>query len=127
MTDSVNAMASNLTSQVRNIAEVTTAVAKGDLSRKITGDCRDNADVLKVRAEDDILVLQLRGRAVDPRDDIARMHRRDLPGVAAWMPVSSHKPTLASSIPPRGGTHSPQSRGAIAYVNVRMRNVRHQL
>src|SRR5207248_1982825 len=38
LTDSVNAMATNLTSQVRNIAEVTTAVAKGDLSRKITVD-----------------------------------------------------------------------------------------
>src|SRR6202162_1169069 len=36
LTDSVNSMASNLTDQVRNIAEVTTAVAKGDLSRKIT-------------------------------------------------------------------------------------------
>src|SRR4030042_270742 len=36
LTDNVNAMASNLTSQVRNIAEVTTAVAQGDLSRKIT-------------------------------------------------------------------------------------------
>src|SRR5690606_8472265 len=36
LTDSVNAMATNLTSQVRNIAEVTTAVARGDLSRKIT-------------------------------------------------------------------------------------------
>src|SRR6476646_5821295 len=36
LTDSVNSMASNLTSQVRNIAEVTTAVARGDLSRKIT-------------------------------------------------------------------------------------------
>src|SRR5205809_579621 len=36
LTDSVNSMASNLTSQVRNIADVTTAVAKGDLSRKIT-------------------------------------------------------------------------------------------
>src|SRR3546814_1904867 len=35
LTDNVNAMASNLTAQVRNIAEVTTAVAKGDLSRKI--------------------------------------------------------------------------------------------
>src|SRR5438093_11604155 len=34
LTDSVNAMATNLTSQVRNIAEVTTAVARGDLSRK---------------------------------------------------------------------------------------------
>src|SRR6185295_6062464 len=38
LTDSVNSMASNLTSQVRNIAEVTTAVARGDLSRKITVD-----------------------------------------------------------------------------------------
>src|SRR5207248_4408988 len=36
LTDSVNAMAGNLTAQVRNIAEVTTAVAKGDLSKKIT-------------------------------------------------------------------------------------------
>src|SRR5499425_463810 len=36
LTDSVNFMAGNLTSQVRNIAEVTTAVARGDLSRKIT-------------------------------------------------------------------------------------------
>src|SRR5204862_3306588 len=35
-TDNVNSMANNLTTQVRNIAEVTTAVAKGDLSRKIT-------------------------------------------------------------------------------------------
>ena len=38
LTDSVNAMATNLTGQVRNIAEVTTAVARGDLSRKITVD-----------------------------------------------------------------------------------------
>src|SRR6202008_3479118 len=36
LTDSVNSMAGNLTGQVRNIAEVTTAVARGDLSRKIT-------------------------------------------------------------------------------------------
>src|SRR5947208_4217999 len=40
LTDSVNSMAGNLTAQVRNIAEVTTAVAKGDLSRKITVDVR---------------------------------------------------------------------------------------
>src|SRR5271163_906861 len=40
LTDSVNGMASNLTGQVRNIAEVTTAVAKGDLSRKITVDVK---------------------------------------------------------------------------------------
>src|SRR6202041_3209962 len=38
LTDNVNSMASNLTGQVRNIAEVTTAVAKGDLARRLTGD-----------------------------------------------------------------------------------------
>ncbi|HEU5481353.1 MAG TPA: HAMP domain-containing protein, partial [Candidatus Tumulicola sp.] len=47
LTDSVNFMASNLTSQVRNIAEVTTAVAKGDLSKKITVDVRGEIAELK--------------------------------------------------------------------------------
>src|SRR5204863_8902273 len=40
LTDSVNSMAGNLTGQVRNIAEVTTAVANGDLSKKITVDVK---------------------------------------------------------------------------------------
>src|SRR5205085_2700984 len=40
LTDNVNSMANNLTSQVRNIADVTTAVARGDLSRKITVDVK---------------------------------------------------------------------------------------
>ena len=40
LTDSVNSMAGNLTAQVRNIAEVSTAIANGDLSRKITVDVR---------------------------------------------------------------------------------------
>src|SRR5205085_1317662 len=47
LTDSVNAMAPNLPPQVRNIAEVTTAVAKGDLSRKITVDVRGEILQLK--------------------------------------------------------------------------------
>src|SRR5690606_8138676 len=47
LTDHVNSMASNLTLQVRNIAEVTTAVAKGDLSRKITVDVRGEILQLK--------------------------------------------------------------------------------
>jgi HAMP domain-containing protein/CheY-like chemotaxis protein/signal transduction histidine kinase len=47
LTDSVNAMAANLTGQVRNIADVTTAVAKGDLSRKITVDVRGEMLALK--------------------------------------------------------------------------------
>ena len=47
LTDSVNQMASNLTGQVRNIAEVTTAVARGDLSRKITVDVKGEISELK--------------------------------------------------------------------------------
>src|SRR5262249_47428045 len=47
LTDSVNSMASNLTNQVRNIAAVTTAVANGDLSRKITVDVRGEILELK--------------------------------------------------------------------------------
>jgi HAMP domain-containing protein/signal transduction histidine kinase/CheY-like chemotaxis protein len=47
LTDNVNAMASNLTSQVRNIADVTTAVARGDLSRKITVDVKGEIQELK--------------------------------------------------------------------------------
>src|SRR5207244_535222 len=47
LTDSVNSMASNLTGQVRNIAEVTTAVANGDLSKKITVDVRGEIQQLK--------------------------------------------------------------------------------
>src|SRR5882672_837478 len=47
LTDNVNTLASNLTTQVRNIAEVTTAVARGDLSRKITVDARGEVLELK--------------------------------------------------------------------------------
>jgi len=47
LTDNVNSMASNLTNQVRNIAEVTTAVAKGDLSKKITVDVKGEISELK--------------------------------------------------------------------------------
>ena len=49
LTENVNSMASNLTSQVRNIAEVTTAVARGDLSRKVTVDVQGRG----ARAEGD--------------------------------------------------------------------------
>src|SRR5947207_13929797 len=47
LTDSVNSMAGNLTAQVRNIAEVATAIATGDLSRKITVDVRGEIQQLK--------------------------------------------------------------------------------
>ncbi|WP_189766670.1 HAMP domain-containing protein, partial [Vulcaniibacterium thermophilum] len=61
LTDHVNSMASNLTSQVRNIAEVTTAVAKGDLSRKITVDVR--GEILELKETINTMVDQLRSFA----------------------------------------------------------------
>src|SRR5579862_3380648 len=61
LTDSVNSMASNLTSQVRNIAEVATAVASGDLSRKITVDVR--GEILQLKEAINTMVDQLRSFA----------------------------------------------------------------
>jgi HAMP domain-containing protein len=57
LTDSVNAMAGNLTAQVRNIAEVTTAVARGDLSRKITVDVK--GEILELKDTINTMVDQL--------------------------------------------------------------------
>jgi len=59
LTDSVNFMASNLTGQVRNIAEVTTAVARGDLSKKITADVR--GEILELKNTINTMVDQLNG------------------------------------------------------------------
>src|SRR5207253_2764713 len=61
LTDSVNSMARNLTSQVRNIADVTTAVANGDLSRKITVDVR--GEILELKNTVNRMVDQLNGFA----------------------------------------------------------------
>ena len=63
LTDSVNAMATNLTSQVRNIAEVTTAVARGDLSRKITVDVR--GEILELKQTINTMVDQLNSFAAE--------------------------------------------------------------
>ena len=57
LTDSVNSMAGNLTDQVRNIADVTTAVAKGDLSKKITVDVK--GEILELKATINTMVDQL--------------------------------------------------------------------
>ncbi|HZG36935.1 MAG TPA: HAMP domain-containing protein, partial [Gaiellaceae bacterium] len=57
LTESVNGMAANLTSQVRNIAEVTTAVANGDLSKKVTVDVR--GEVLELKETVNTMVDQL--------------------------------------------------------------------
>jgi HAMP domain-containing protein/signal transduction histidine kinase/CheY-like chemotaxis protein len=63
LTDSVNSMASNLTSQVRNIADVTTAVARGDLSRKITVDVK--GEILELKNTVNTLVDQLSSFAAE--------------------------------------------------------------
>ena len=69
LTDSVNAMANNLTSQVRNIAQVTTAVAKGDLSQKITVDAR--GEILELKNTVNTMVDQLSAFA----GEVTRMAR----------------------------------------------------
>jgi len=63
LTDSVNFMASNLTSQVRNIADVTTAVANGDLSKKITVDVK--GEILELKDTINTMVDQLRSFAAE--------------------------------------------------------------
>src|SRR5437879_2807578 len=67
LTDNVNFMANNLTTQVRNIAEVTTAVAKGDLSRKITVDAR--GEILELKNTINTMVDQLSSFA----DEVTRV------------------------------------------------------
>jgi methyl-accepting chemotaxis protein len=91
LTDSVNQMASNLTAQMRNIAEVTIAVANGDLSRKITVDVR--GEILQLKEAINTMVDQLRGFA----SEVTRVAREVgtegklggqaiVPGVAgSWM------------------------------------------
>ena len=69
LTESVNTLAGNLTSQVRNIAEVTTAVAQGDLSRKVTVDVR--GEVLELKQTVNTMVDQLSSFA----DEVTRVAR----------------------------------------------------
>ena len=63
LTDNVNFMASNLTGQVRNIAEVTTAVANGDLGKKITVDVK--GEILELKNTINTMVDQLNSFAAE--------------------------------------------------------------
>jgi HAMP domain-containing protein/CheY-like chemotaxis protein/signal transduction histidine kinase len=104
LTDSVNAMAGNLTSQVRNIAEVTTAVAKGDLSRKITVDVR--GEIAELKDTINTMVDQLNGFAAE----VTRVAREvgtegklggqaEVPGVAGtWKDLTDHVNSMASNL-----------------------------
>ena len=104
LTDSVNAMATNLTSQVRNIAEVTTAVARGDLSRKITVDVR--GEILQVKETVNTMVDQLNAFA----SEVTRVAREvgsegklggqaQVPGVAGtWKDLTDNVNWMASNL-----------------------------
>ena len=84
LTDSVNAMCGNLTDQVRNIAHVTTAVARGDLSRKITVDVR--GEILELKDTINTMVDQLNALRLGSHPRRARgRHRRQArrPGAGA--------------------------------------------
>ena len=84
LTDNVNLLAANLTTQVRNIAEVTTAVARGDLSRKITVDVK--GEILELKNTINTMVDQLNGLRLGSDARRARgRHRRQArrPGAGA--------------------------------------------
>jgi HAMP domain-containing protein len=104
LTDSVNAMARNLTDQVRNIAEVTTAVARGDLSRKITVDVR--GEILELKNTTNTMVDQLNAFA----SEVTRVAREvgtdgklggqaQVPGVAGtWKDLTDNVNFMASNL-----------------------------
>jgi PAS domain S-box-containing protein len=89
LTDSVNLMASNLTAQVRNIAEVTTAVAKGDLSRKITVDVE--GEILSLKNTVNTMVDQLNGFA----SEVTRVAREV--GTEGWLGGQAVVPGVAGT------------------------------
>ncbi|MGC3974466.1 MAG: response regulator [Nitrospira sp.] len=104
LTDSVNAMASNLTAQVRNIAEVTIAVASGDLSKKITVDVR--GEILQLKDTTNTMVDQLNAFAAE----VTRVAREVgtegklggqavVPGVAGtWKDLTDSVNAMASNL-----------------------------
>ncbi len=104
LTDNVNLMASNLTSQVRNIAEVTTSVAKGDLSKKITVDAK--GEILELKNTINIMVDQLNAFASEVTR-VAREVGTDgklggqgvVPGVAGvWKDLTDNVNLMASNL-----------------------------
>ena len=104
LTDNVNSMASNLTGQVRNIAEVTTAVANGDLSKKITVDVQ--GEILELKNTINTMVDQLRSFA----SEVTRVAREvgtegklggqaDVKGVAGtWKDLTDNVNSMAGNL-----------------------------
>ncbi|HEY1892087.1 MAG TPA: HAMP domain-containing protein [Steroidobacteraceae bacterium] len=120
LTDSVNAMATNLTGQVRNIAEVTTAVARGDLSRKITVDVK--GEILELKNTINTMVDQLNGFAAEVTR-VAREVGTDgkLGGQAAVPGVAGTWKDLTDSVNSMAGNLTGQVRN-IAEVTVAVAN-----
>ena len=104
LTDGVNSMASNLTGQVRNIAQVATAVARGDLSRKITVDVR--GEILELKDTINTMVDQLNAFA----SEVTRVAREvgtegrlggqaQVPGVAGtWKDLTDSVNSMAGNL-----------------------------
>ncbi len=104
LTDNVNAMATNLTGQVRNIAEVTTAVASGDLSKKITVEVK--GEILELKNTINVMVDQLNSFA----SEVTRVAREvgtegklggqaQVPGVAGtWKDLTDNVNELAANL-----------------------------
>jgi HAMP domain-containing protein len=104
LTDSVNAMCGNLTAQVRNIAQVTTAVARGDLSRKITVDV--SGEILELKQTINTMVDQLNGFA----GEVTRVAREvgtegklggqaQVPGIAGtWKDLTDNVNSMAGNL-----------------------------
>jgi signal transduction histidine kinase/HAMP domain-containing protein/CheY-like chemotaxis protein len=104
LTDNVNSMANNLTGQVRNIAEVTTAVARGDLSRKIRVDAR--GEILELKETINTMVDQLSSFA----DEVTRVAREvgtegrlggqaDVKGVSGtWKDLTDNVNSMANNL-----------------------------
>ncbi|HWI87275.1 MAG TPA: HAMP domain-containing protein, partial [Sphingomonas sp.] len=104
LTDNVNAMAANLTGQVRNIAEVTTAVARGDLSKKITVDVK--GEILELKNTINVMVDQLNGFA----SEVTRVAREvgsegklggqaQVPGVGGtWKDLTDNVNAMAANL-----------------------------
>jgi HAMP domain-containing protein len=86
LTDSVNAMAGNLTAQVRNIAQVTTAVARGDLSRKITVDVK--GEILELKDTINTMVDQLNAKWAPTESSVARRLFRAWPVPGRTLPTT---------------------------------------
>src|SRR5438132_1498397 len=104
LTDNVNSMAANLTGQVRNIAEVTTAVAKGDLSKKITVDVK--GEILELKSTINTMVDQLNAFS----SEVSRVAREvgtdgklggqaQVPGVAGtWKDLTDNVNSMAANL-----------------------------